>query len=178
VYATLFLLYIIGGILLNKLISGEGADILMEIPPYRRPDIRQLLKKTWIRVRFFITEATPYIMLGVLAVQLAYSTGAIPFLSEHLGQKMADIFGLPPEVVVNLIIGFVRKDFAVGMLSSIPMTAMQFTVAATLLVTFMPCLATLTVLYKELGLRDFIKAMLLMLSATVVVGVIMRIILL
>jgi ferrous iron transport protein B len=129
-------------------------------------------------VRFFLSEAVPYILLGVAFVNLLYIGGIMSILTETLGPAMSSLFGLPREAVVALFVGFLRKDFAVGMLAPIPMTPMQLTVASILLVTYMPCLATLTVLYRELGFRDFIRSMGVMLFATVLVGLAMKTILL
>ena len=177
-YGTLLTLYIIIGLILNRLLPGESPEILLEIPPYRRPDSKTLIKKTWIRVRFFLTEAVPYIILGVLAVNLMHVFGLMNTISSVFGPLMSSLFGLPPEAASALILGFLRKDFTAGLLAPIPMTPMQLTIASTLVVVYMPCMATLTVLYKELGLKDFLKAMALMLVVTVIVGVCMKAILL
>ena len=126
----------------------------------------------------FLADAVPYIFLGVLAFNLLYITGLMAALSSAVGPIMSSLFGLPKEAVIALMLGFLRKDFAVGMLAPIPMTPMQLTVASTLLVTFAPCLATLTVMYRELGLAGFVKSMAFMAAMTMVTGVLMRIVLL
>jgi len=178
VYGTLTAVYIMTGLALNRLIGGESPEILMEIPPYRRPIPGQLIKKTWMRVRHFLREAVPYIWLGVLAVNLAYVTGVMDVVSVIFAPVMSGLFGLPKEASAALIVGFLRKDFAVGMLAPIVMTPMQLTVASTVLVTYAPCLATLTVLYRELGARDFAISMAAMFAVTLVTGTAMRLILL
>jgi ferrous iron transport protein B len=178
VYATLLILYISIGLTLNRLIKGESPEILLEIPPYRKPNFHAMLMKTWVRVRYFLTEAVPYVVLGVLLVNILYVTGIVAFIGGAIGPFMSALFGLPQEAVIALIIGFLRKDVAVGMLAPLGMTAMQLTVASTLLAIYFPCVATFTVLYRELGLKDLLKSMALMVIVTVVVGVLMRIILL
>ncbi len=178
VYAALAATYALVGLALNRLLSGEGQEILLEIPPYRKPIMGQLIKKTWMRVRHFLTEAVPYIWLGVLAVNLTYVSGLMDVISGVFAPVMSGLFGLPSEASAALIVGFLRKDFAVGMLAPIAMTPEQLTVASTVLVTYAPCLATLTVLYRELGARDFGIAMAAMLAATLVTGTAMRLVLL
>ncbi len=178
VYATLFILYVLVGLALNKLMKGESPEILLEIPPYRMPDAGALLKKTWVRVRYFLTEAVPYVLFGVLAVNLAYVAGLVDFIASTVGPLMSTLFGLPEEAIIALIVGFLRKDVAVGMLAPLGMTAMQLTVASTLLAIYFPCIATFTVLYRELGLKGLLKSMALMLVITVAVGVTMRAVLL
>ncbi|MCK4784029.1 MAG: ferrous iron transporter B, partial [Desulfobacteraceae bacterium] len=53
VFLTLIILYVIVGLILNKFVKGESPEIFLEIPPYRRPNLKTTLKKTWMRVRWF-----------------------------------------------------------------------------------------------------------------------------
>ena len=59
VFLVLSAVYVLGGLLLNKFVKGESPEIFLEIPPYRRPSIRLIGKKTWMRIRWFLTEAIP-----------------------------------------------------------------------------------------------------------------------
>lgn len=178
VYATLFILYILLGFILNKIMVGESPEILMEIPPYRRPILSSLLKKTWVRVKYFIVDAVPYVVLGVLLVNILYIIGVVGFIAETLGPLMTWWFGLPSEAVVALIVGFLRKDVAVGMLAPLGMTPMQLVIACTILAMYFPCVATFTVLLKELGAKNMAKATALMAIVTITVGGLMKLILL
>ncbi|MBU0762041.1 MAG: ferrous iron transporter B [Candidatus Altiarchaeota archaeon] len=174
VYVTLTTLYLLIGAFLKRFIPGDSPEIIMEIPPYRVPNSYQLLKKTWMRVRYFLTEAVPYIIGGVFAVNIMYKLGVVDYITHVFGPALSILFGLPQEAIIALLVGFLRKDFAVGMLAPIAMTPMQLAVATTLLVTYAPCLATLTVLYRELGLGDFLKFLALMTLVTVATGVAMK----
>jgi ferrous iron transport protein B len=84
------------------------------------------------------------------------------------------LFGLPKQAVVALAIGFLRKDVAVGMLMPLGLTIKQLFIAVVLLSISFPCVATFIILLKELGIRDFIKAMAIMVVTFVAVGVILN----
>jgi len=178
VYATLITIYVVLGLTLNRLIPGESPEILLEIPPYRRPDLASLIKKTWIRVKHFLVEAVPYVMLGVLLVNLLYIAGVIDLVAQTLGPLMTRWFGLPHEAVIALVVGFLRKDVAVGMLAPLGLTAMQLVIACTILAMYFPCIATFTVLLRELGAKDMIKASALMVAVALFVGGLMKAVLL
>ena len=47
-----------------------------------------------------------------------------------------------------------------------------------MLTIYFPCVATFIVLLRELGLKDMIKASLIMISAAAIVGMVLRLILL
>ncbi|MFK5926218.1 MAG: ferrous iron transporter B [Desulfuromusa sp.] len=63
-FLTLFSVWLILGLLLNKGIKGETPETFMEIPPYRIPYLGSLTKKLWMRMRSFWTEAIPFVLLG------------------------------------------------------------------------------------------------------------------
>jgi ferrous iron transport protein B len=177
VYAILAVLYVCVGTILNRLVGGESPEILLEIPPYRMPT-RNILTKTWVRVKHFIYDAVPYILLGVLAVNLMNLAGIIGAVTRLFGPALTSWFGLPSEAVIALLVGFLRKDFAVGMLAPLNLNPMQLVVASTLLTIYFPCIATLTVLWKELGTKDMAKALAVMFAVTIVVGGILNFLLL
>jgi ferrous iron transport protein B len=170
VFGTLFLVWVILGLILNRTIKGESPEIFVEIPPYRMPYFNALFKKLWMRIRWFLKEAVPYVLVGVLIVNILYSLGIIEFLGRLTEPLITGVMGLPSETVGALIVGFLRKDVAVGMLVPLGLTMKEMIIASVILTMYFPCIATFTVLIKELNTRDMIKASLIMLTTTVTVG--------
>lgn len=178
VFATLFIVFVISGLILNRLIRGDSPEICLEIPPYRRPDIRTVLKKTWMRVRWFLKEAIPFLFLGVLIINLLYTVGFMDWLGEVLAPVVEGWFGLPKEAASALLVGFLRKDLAVGMLLPLGMSPMQLVIATTLLTVYFPCVGTFAVMFRELGIRGMMMATGYMVCTAFVVGGVMRAVLL
>jgi ferrous iron transport protein B len=178
VFICLAIIYITVGYILNKMIKGESPEIFLEIPPYRRPSLEALLKKTWMRVRWFLLDAVPFMFLGVFIISILYVTGIIEALGTVFAPITEGLFGLDRDATGALLVGFLRKDVAVGMLLPLNMSPMQLVIASTILTIYFPCIATFMVLLKELGIKDMIKATGLMIVVTLTVGTVMRIILL
>jgi ferrous iron transport protein B len=178
VFICLAIIYITVGYILNKMIKGESPEIFLEIPPYRRPSLEALLKKTWMRVRWFLLDAVPFMFLGVFIISILYVTGIIEALGAVFAPITEGLFGLDRDATGALLVGFLRKDVAVGMLLPLNMSPMQLVIASTILTIYFPCIATFMVLLKELGIKDMIKATGLMIVVTLTVGTVMRIILL
>ena len=174
VFATLALVYVAAGLVLNKMVSGESPEIFLEIPPYRMPTFRMILNKTWMRIRWFLREAIPFLFLGVLMVNVLYATGFIEWIGNLFAPLMVGWFAIPKEAVAALLVGFFRKDLAVGMLLPLGMTASQMVVATTVLSLYFPCVATFAVLLKELGFKDTIKSTMVMVAMALLVGGAMR----
>jgi ferrous iron transport protein B len=178
VFICLAIIYITVGYILNKMIKGESPEIFLELPPYRRPSLEALLKKTWMRVRWFLLDAVPFMFLGVFIISILYVTGIIEALGTVFAPITEGLFGLDRDATGALLVGFLRKDVAVGMLLPLNMSPMQLVIASTILTIYFPCIATFMVLLKELGIKDMIKATGLMIVVTLTVGTVMRIILL
>ncbi len=170
VFGTLFLVWIILGLILNRTVKGESPEIFVEIPPYRMPYFKALFKKLWMRILWFLKEAIPFVLIGVLIVNILYSLGIIEFIGGLTEPLITGIMGLPSDAVGALIVGFLRKDVAVGMLVPLDLTIKEMIIASVVLTMYFPCIATFTVLIKELNTKDMIKASLIMLTTTVTVG--------
>jgi len=170
VYLVLFSLILILGIILNRILTGYSPEFLLEIPPYRFPPLPTLAKKLYFRVKGFLIEAVPVVMIGVLCVNILIYFKLFDFVTGISAPIIHGLFGLPKEAVVALVIGFIRKDVAVGMLMPLGLSAKQLFIAATLLAVSFPCIATFVVMWKELGFKDLLKATLIMIGISIVVG--------
>ena len=170
VFAILVFVWIIVGLILNKLLPGYSNDLLLEVPSFRLPDPLTILKKLWMRVVSFLREAIPFMLLGVIIVNFLYAIGIFEIMASGLGPVIQRVFGLPQEAISALLMGFLRKDLAMGMLAPLGLTAKQLVVASTILAVYFPCIATFVVLVRELGVVDMFKSVVVMLITTVFVG--------
>ena len=66
--------------------------------------------------------------------------------------------------------GLFRKDIAMGLLLPLHLSPRQLVVATTVLSMTFPCIATFVVLLKELGGRDTLRSMGLMIAAALLAG--------
>ncbi|MGQ9512715.1 FeoB small GTPase domain-containing protein [Thermodesulfitimonas sp.] len=157
IFLTLFCVWLTLGLLLNRQLAGYTPSLLVEIPPYRLPGVKVLAKKLYLRISHFFKEAIPFILLGILVVNLAYLSGFIHLLSRVFQPLFTFFFGLPGNTAIALVLGFLRKDVALGILAPLHLTPEQLVVASTVLAVYFPCLATFLILARELGWRDTLK---------------------
>ena len=177
IYGTLLAVWILLGLIFNKTVKGTSPEIFLEIPPYRIPYFRSLGKKIWIRIKWFLKEAVPFVLLGVLIVNLLHTFGVIQFVGKITAPIVTRVLGLPQEAVGALIVGFLRKDVAVGMLIPLGLTIKQLVIASIVLAMYFPCVATFTTLIKELGVVDMLKSAVIMILTSLVVGGLLNLIL-
>ena len=170
VYLVLFSLILILGIILNSTLSGYSPEFLLEIPPYRFPPLTILARKLFFRIKGFLIEAVPVVLAGVLVINILLYFRLFGFVTGIFAPLINGLFGLPKEAVVALVIGFLRKDVAVGMLTPLGLSVKQLFIAVTLLAVSFPCIATFIVLWKELGIKALIKSTLIMIAVSIIIG--------
>jgi len=179
IYATMFITWLMLGLVLNRVMKGFSPELILEIPAYRVPNLSTLMKKVWARIRGFLREALPVILAGVFVVNILYSLGLFDILAGFTAPVMEKLLGLPRDAIAPILIGFLRKDMALGMLAALdtPLSVKQLVIASTVLAMFFPCIATFTVLLRELGVKDMLKAALIMVTVSLAAGSILNLIL-
>ena len=177
VYGTLFVAWVILGIILNHMVKGFSPELLIEIPPYRLPPWRIVLQKMWMRIYGFLAEAIPIILGAIVVINVLYSLGVFDAIADFTAPVVTGLLGLPKEAVTSLVIGFLRKDVALGMLAPLALSATQLVVASVVLAMLFPCIATFVVLFRELGVVNMCKSAGVMISAALITGGILNLIL-
>jgi ferrous iron transport protein B len=164
-YGVLLLVMVGAGLVLNRLLPGEEGALVMEMFPFRRPVLRQVLRKTWRRFREFVWDAAPIIILGSMALGILYETGVVWKLEPIMAPVVQGWLLLPAVAGLTLIFAVLRKEMALQLLlvfaavqaggavvsiSSI-MTTSQIVTYAIVNAIYIPCLATITVLGRVVG---------------------------
>ena len=155
VYTAVILFVLIAiGTSLNKVLKGESAPLLLDLPPMRLPRLRNVLRKTMFRTFHFMKEASGWFFVGALAVGIAQITGALDVLVKLLIPLTTRWLQLPPEAATAFIMGVVRRDFGAAGLYHMTLSPMQVTVALIVITLFVPCIASLMVMMKERGWKE------------------------
>ncbi|MGQ9469636.1 MAG: ferrous iron transport protein B [Nitrososphaerales archaeon] len=184
-YAYMILIFevlLIGfvGLSLNKLLKGEPASLIMEVSPFTTPSINTVLKKTWFRFKDFVLVAFPIVTIGSLILGALYETKLLWTISEPLTTIITGFLGLPMVAGLALFLGVLRKELALELLVALAivqygfpidnllifMTPFQLFIFALVSTIYIPCVATISVLVKELGLKNaiFISAFTIILA--------------
>ncbi|MFA5867908.1 MAG: ferrous iron transport protein B [Actinomycetota bacterium] len=150
---------------LNKFMPGQSSGLVMEMFGLRRPSISVIAKKTWYRFKDFIFVAFPIVMVGSLVLGGLYETGLIWPISAPLKPIIITWLGLPLITGIALIFAVLRKELALQFLITFAvaqygagatnlllfMTKQQLFVYGLVMTIYIPCIATVAVLGRELG---------------------------
>ena len=158
IYLMVFFVIALTGKLLSKLLPKDTPGLILEIPPYRQPSLQSILNKAWFRIKEFLVEAWPVLIAGSVVLSLLNAYNLTRYFN-YLTIPMTWLLGLPTQAGVPLIFGVLRKELSLIMLGQAlgsmdfrgvlsPVQMITFTV---FVIFYMPCLATLVTLHKELG---------------------------
>jgi len=144
--------------ILSKIVPETSPGLILEMPVYRIPTIRTISNKAWWRIREFIVEAWPLLIFGSVILAL-FNYYNISIYLNVLTRPLSWLLGLPQEVGVPLIFGILRKELSLVMLGqalgtmefSQVLTSVQMITYTVFVVFYMPCMATMVVIRRELG---------------------------
>jgi len=171
---------------LNMLLPGKSTGMVMEMFAFRRPTASTILKRTWFRFKSFMLLALPIITVGSVALGALYETGYLQTLLAPLNPIMYALLGLPAVASICLVLGILRKELTLQLL--IAVAAMQYGPSASNLLLFMsplqlfvfglvvtlyfPCIATMSVLGRELGRKGALTIMGSTIALAILIGAI------
>jgi ferrous iron transport protein B len=189
IYAILIFLIELGlialvGLALHRILPGESSGLVMEMFPLRVPSLSTTLRKTWFRFRDFAYVAFPIIVLGSLVLGTFYETGYLWAVAEPIGPIIQILLGLPAVAGICLMLGVLRKELTLELLVALAMvqygsgaqnllnfmSPLQIFVFALVVTIYIPCVATVAVLGKELGWKNAIILMMFTILLAVLVG--------
>ena len=170
------------GHVLSRRMKGRSPGLILEIPDLSLPSIPTLVAKTWLTLKEFITIAWPLLIASSVVLGLLELVGGDVAINRALAPLTVWALGLPAVVGMTLIVGVLRKELTLVMLVQAlgtphvdaVLTTGQLLTFSLFVVFYVPCVATIAVIAKELGWRDAGWITGLTATAAVVIGVLSR----
>lgn len=161
-YIMDFILIFILGRIAYKVAPDEPVGLIMEMPSFRMPSLKTTAQRTWFRLKDFVFEALPIMMVGNFIIQVAAIIGLLQIVEGWMSPITVGWLGLPAAAGVVLIFGVLRKELTLVLLGtlmgttdfSMILTPMQMFVFAFVVMIYVPCVSTIAALVKEFGYRN------------------------
>jgi ferrous iron transport protein B len=160
-YLIDFILIFVLGRIAYKVAPDEPVGLIMELPGFRLPSIKTTAQRTWFRLKDFVYEAFPVMIIGNFVIQVAAFLGLLGVVENLMSPITVAWLGLPAAAGVVLIFGVLRKELTLILLGSLMgttnfatiLTPVQMFVFAFVVMVYVPCLSTIAALVKEFGMR-------------------------
>lgn len=178
---VLLLIGIASGVLLNGRLPQEPSSLAMEIPDLTMPQARNVLFKMWSRTKDFFSIAVPLLLVGGIAIELLMAYDLLDPIVQPLSFITEGMLGLPAVTIIALLMGIIRKEMAYAillvLLGGATLTPDQFVVFGMVMAVYMPCLATMAAIGREIGWKDTAVVSLSSILLAIVVGSIFNLVL-
>jgi len=152
------LVVVLSGWILTRIWPEVSPGMVLEVPRYQIPAAKVMTRKVWLRLREFVVLSWPLLIAGSVILGLAEHWHWDHAINMALS-PLTRVLGLPLAVGTTLVFGVLRKELSMVMLVQAlgttevarVMTTGQI-LAFTIFITFyIPCLATIAALVKEIG---------------------------
>jgi ferrous iron transport protein B len=180
---NLIIIFVLGRIAF-KALPGEPTGLIMEMHDYRMPHLKTVVKQTWFRIKDYILCAFPLIIIGSFLIKVLEVIGLLEFVGNLMSPIIVNWLGLPVIAGITLIFGILRKELTLVMLATLAgttnfalvLTPIQMIVFALVTMLYIPCIATIAALVREIGWKKaFYITILEIVFATFVGGLVFRI---
>ncbi|KAE9635473.1 ferrous iron transport protein B [Defluviitalea raffinosedens] len=156
--ATIMIVFVLAGTLLNLVVPGESTDLLIDIPPLRMPRIKNVLSKTYSKSVAFLKEASPLFVIGAVLITFMDYFGILLAIQNAVAPLTEGFLKLPKEVANAFIMGIVRRDFGAAGLFKLAeeglLSTVQILISLVVITLFVPCIAAILVIFKERSLKE------------------------
>lgn len=182
IYATGIILAVLMARLFSKfLVKGDDAPFVMELPPYRMPTTKSILRHTWEKGAQYLKKMGGIIMIASIIIWFlgyyphhdAYDTVAEQQENSYIGQigkavePVIEPLGFDWKLGIGLISGVGAKELVVSTLgvlytneedvenvnlsNRIPITPLAALAYMLFVLIYFPCIATLAAIKQESG---------------------------
>lgn len=184
IYLIDFMVGVLVGKMMTIFLPGQSSGLVMEMFPFRLPKLSTVLKKTWTRFREFLFIAIPIIAMGSLVLGSLYESKSMWLITRPLSVIIEGWLGLPAVAGICLLFGVLRKELALQLLIALAivqygpnvhnllsfMSREQIFVFALVTTLYIPCLATISALIKELGWKISVGISLFTIALAIFIG--------
>jgi ferrous iron transport protein B len=158
---NLVVIGVLGAVLAGRM-KGRAPGLILEIPDLRLPAVGNLAAKTWLSLREFVVIAWPLLIASSAVLGILEWAHADRLLNVALSPLTVVLLGLPVATGVTLVFGLLRKELTLVMLVqalgtaniAAVLTAAQLVTFTVFVVFYMPCVATIAVMAREVGWKD------------------------
>jgi ferrous iron transport protein B len=185
IYLYNLLVIAVTGRIITSFMPEDSPGLIIEMPVYRLPTLRTVTAKAWFRVREFVFEAWPILIIGSV-ILAALNFYQITSYIDQLFWPFTWALGIPVEVGTPLIFGIFRKELSLIMLAQAfgttnfasVLTPEQMISYTIFVVFYIPCLATMITIKNEMGLKKMWLITLLSTVVALIAALIVRLLLL
>ncbi len=184
----LFNMLLVGllGKILSLFFKTPSPGLILEIPSLKLPSLTNILRKIYFQLKSFVQFAWPILIAGSIVLALMQFFRLDTSVNLVLAPLVEGALGLPRDLGVTLIFGFLRKELSLIMMlqalgtdyqSLMTIISRQQLIVFTVFISFfIPCLSTVAMIWKEIGRKYAFISMGLNTSVAILLSLLVRLV--
>lgn len=145
------------GVVCDAILPGKTTPLFLILPPLRVPSLVNILQKTARKTKQFISDAGELFVLGGLIFSLLGYYNGFPVLYHALAPLTTTLLGLPEQASGLFLFSMMKRDLGAAELYTMVAQGLfspeQTLIVLIVITFFMPCFASMAILFKEQGVR-------------------------
>jgi ferrous iron transport protein B len=185
-YVGNILLVALLGWVISRFLKEPSPGLILEIPSLKMPSLKSIARKMWLQLLSFIKFAWPLLIGGSFILSLLSYFRADVVIDDILAPLVVRGLGLPHELGVTLVFGFLRKELSLIMMlqalgvdyrSLLTVISREQIIVFTVFISFfIPCLSSCAILWKEIGRKWAAVSVALSVGVAVVLSWLVRLV--
>jgi len=149
------------GRIISLFFKTPSPGLILEIPSLKFPTLKNVIQKTFLQLKSFLKFAWPILIAGSIFLGFFQFLGFDKIVNLILSPLVEKGLGLPRELGVTLVFGFLRKELSLIMMLQALGTSYndllsvvskeQIIIFTVFISFFIPCLSTFAIIWKEVG---------------------------
>lgn len=174
------------GRIISLFFKTPSPGLILEIPSLKVPSLKSLFRKTYFQLKSFLIFAWPILIVGSIVLALMQFFRLDSFINLVLSPFVEKALGLPRELGVTLVFGFLRKELSlIMMLQALDVsyqdlmtliTRQQLIIFTVFISFFIPCVSTVAILWKEIGKKMALISIALNTGVAIIISLLVRMI--
>lgn len=152
---VMLMVFVAGGLLLNKLITGKTVISKPFYGPLSLPPLLSVINKTIKASRLFLKDAAPTFALGGVMMALLNYSGGFVKIHNWWSPLTSGLLKLPARATDLFVLAIIKKDLAAAefyfTISQGGFSQAQITIILIVMTLFVPCFASFMILLKDRG---------------------------
>lgn len=149
---------IVCGIVLHRFMPARAAStFILELPALRWPDWRNIMQKTYYRIKDFMLEAMPLFVFAAALMFTLEKSGLLVLIKKWLHPIITGFLSMPDKVTEVFILVLSRREVGAvyfkEMVDAGELDYYQVVTGLVVMTLFIPCISNTMVMIKELGAR-------------------------
>lgn len=176
VLGSVVLTTLICGMAMNRLLpsGGQSHEFILELPSFHWPHGRNILRKTWFRIKWFLIEAVPLFMVAAVVMFTLEKSGLLTIIKTLLHPLVTGFLALPDKVTEVFILVLARREVGAiyfkQMVEAGELDYNQIVTGLVVITLFIPCVSNTMVMIKEFGMRWAVATNLAIIAIAILVG--------